>query len=179
MHGATIVLTAPFFLRCYFFASTNIKTYGLGRETGYPHWRKWLIPIINLGSPQDLTDILSASTMPTSLEKPDTSATRLTPFQRYTCLAFLISWIGLLAPGTSFAAAYWIAYARRREIPFTLLTFDVAFQIFSITGATCLIVLVMRIIRLQRKRNKEAYFCPPPGRWLPLDQQTSDGWSPV
>lgn len=177
-HAGAIVLAAVFFLRFYFFAELNTWTYGPGRA---PHAksRVWLIPVVNLYGPGQLRNILSASAISTSLEKPDSSATRLTPFQRWMCRAFLVSWVGLLAAGTCLVAAYWIAYSRHGEIPFTLFIFDAAFQVFSVTGATCLIVLAVMIIWLQRKRNKEAYFLPPLGRWLPRDQQTSDGWTPV
>jgi hypothetical protein len=177
-HAGAVVLAAVFFLRFYFFADMNTWTYGPGRAR-HTVWWVWLIPVVNLHGPGLLRDILSASAIPTSLEKPNSSAIQLTPFRRWMCLAFLVSWVGLLAAGACLVAAYWIAYARDGEIPFTLFIFDAAFQVFSIMGAACLIVLVMMIIRLQRKRNKEAYFLPPLGRWLPRDQQTSDGWTPV
>lgn len=179
VHAVSIVLAGILFLRVYHLAEGNTWTYGPGRA---PHlrWQGWLIPIANFYMPGQLRDVLIASSVPTSLEKPDGSAARITPLLRWTYRTFLASWIGLQTAGALFIAVYWIAYARHGEIPFTLLGFDAIGQVFSITGAACLIVLVTRITWLQRKRNKEEYFLWPRGEWwLAPDPQASDGWTLV
>jgi hypothetical protein len=179
IHAVAIVFAGIPFLRVYHLSEGNTWTYGPGRA---PHlrWQGWLIPVANLYMPGQLRDTLIASSVPTSLEKPDSSAAQLTPFQHWTYRTFLASWIGLQTAGALFIAAFWIAHARHGEIPFTLLIFDAMLQVFSITGAASLIVLVTRITWLQRKRNKEAYYLPPRGKWwLAPDPQTSDGWTLV